>query len=90
MVKANSFTISEFPTRFYYNLFTQINNMNIHLTNWRLSTVWELGVVAWVLTEAVERGDEDVGDEFGLEGGVGAEVGDVRNLKPFILLEDEP
>ena len=45
-------------------------------------------VVAGVREEAVERGDEDVGDELGrVEGGVGAEVGDVRNLKPFILLD---
>ena len=60
--------------------------MNIHLTNWRLSTVWELGVVAGVREEAVERGDGGVGGD----GVVGTNVEDVGNLKPFVLLEIEP
>ena len=74
MVKANSFTISELLTRFCYNLFTW--------TIWKpfsptvdFNSVWELEVVAGVREEAVEREDEDVGDELGPdEGGVGAEV----------------
>ena len=48
--------------------------------------VWELEVVAGVLTEAVEREDGGVGGD----GVVGTNVEDVGNLKPFILLEMEP
>ena len=87
MVKANSFIISEFLTRFYYNLFTIWKPFSPTVDlQIGLSLV---EVVAGVREEAVERGDEDVEDELGrVEGGVGAEVGDVRNLKPFILLEN--